>query len=319
MQVSILERDRGGGFASLEDFCGRLGTRVANRKMLESLIKAGAFDFLGRERAQLLDCIDEALASSAAAHRDRAAGQVSLFGEMEPQTSRRRTVRQWSEHEKLSYEKELLGFYVSGHPLDAYVGLFAGKNYQMIASLGELADRATFKIAGALVQIDKKFTRKEGKPFAVVWIEDLTGTLEVVVWNDVYVQISDPLIAGRVVEVRGTIDTRGDSLRATAQKIRLLAPDKTNGVANGNGRSTSAEEGQSAVLLQFSPATTSDDLREVREILASSPGQRPVQLLFDRSPNGPLWLEAGEDFRVDLTAELEQRLSRWLVTAKLES
>jgi DNA polymerase-3 subunit alpha len=238
---------------------------------------------------------------------------------MEPQTSRRRTVRQWSEHEKLSYEKELLGFYVSGHPLDAYVGLFAGKNYQMIASLGELADRATFKIAGALVQIDKKFTRKEGKPFAVVWIEDLTGTLEVVVWNDVYVQISDPLIAGRVVEVRGTIDTRGDSLRATAQKIRLLAPDKTNGVANGNGRSTSAEEGQSAVLLQFSPATTSDDLREVREILASSPGQRPVQLLFDRSPNGPLWLEAGEDFRVDLTAELEQRLSRWLVTAKLES
>jgi DNA polymerase-3 subunit alpha len=319
MQVSILERDRGGEFTSLEDFCGRLGTRVANRKMLESLIKAGAFDFLGRERAQLLDCIDEALASSAAAHRDRAAGQVSLFGEMEPQTSRRRTVRQWSDHEKLSYEKELLGFYVSGHPLDAYVGLFAGKNYQMIASLGELADRATFKIAGALVQIDKKFTRKEGKPFAVVWIEDLTGTLEVVVWNDVYVQISDPLIAGRVVEVRGTIDTRGDSLRATAQKIRLLAPGKTNVVANGNERSTSAEEGQSAVLLQFSPATTSDDLRQVREILASSPGQRPVQLLFDRSPNGPLWLEAGEDFRVDLTAELEQRLSRWLVTAKLES
>ena len=318
MQVSILERDRGGEFASLDDFCGRLGTRVANRKMLESLIKAGAFDFLGRERAQLLDCIDEALASSAAAHRDRAAGQVSLFGEMEPQTSRRRTVRQWSEHEKLSYEKELLGFYVSGHPLDAYVGLFAGKNYQMIASLGELADRATFKIAGALVQIDKKFTRKEGKPFAVVWIEDLTGTLEVVVWNDVYVQISDTLITGRVVEVRGTIDTRGDSLRATAQKIRLLAPDKTNGVANGNERSTSVQEGQSAVLLQFSPATTSADLREVREILASSPGQRPVQFLFDRSPNGPLRVEAGEDFRVDLTAELEQRLSRWLVTAKLE-
>ena len=319
MQVSILERDRGGAFTSLDDFCGRLGTRVANRKMLESLIKAGAFDFLGRERAQLLDCIDDALASSAAAHRDRAAGQVSLFGEMEPQTSRRRTVRQWSEHEKLSYEKELLGFYVSGHPLDAYVGLFAGKNYQMIASLGELADRATFKIAGALVQIDKKFTRKEGKPFAVVWIEDLTGTLEVVIWNDVYVQISDALITGRVVEVRGTIDTRGDSLRATAQKVRLLAPHKTNSVANGNERSTSAEERQSAVLLQFSPATTSADLREVREILASSPGRRPVQLLFDRSPNGPLRVEAGEDFRVDLTDELEQRLSRWLVTAKLES
>jgi len=319
MQVSILARDREGEFTSLEDFCGRLGARVANRKMLESLIKAGAFDFLGRERAQLFDCIDEALASAAAAHRDRAAGQVSLFGEMEPRISRRRTVRQWSEHEKLSYEKELLGFYVSGHPLDAYVDLFAGKNYQTIASLGELADRATFKTAGALVQIDKKFTRKEGKPFAVVWIEDLTGALEVVIWNDVYVEISGALVTGRVVEVRGTIDTRGDLLRATAQKIRLLARDKPNGVASGNERSTSAEKGQSAVLLQFSPATTSDDLCEVREILASSPGQRPVQLLFDRSPNDPLRVEAGEDFRVDLTTELEQRLSRWLVTAKLES
>jgi DNA polymerase-3 subunit alpha len=319
MQVSISERDRGGEFTSLEDFCGRLGTRVANRKMLESLIKAGAFDFLGHERAQLFDCIDEALASSAAAHRDRAAGQVSLFGEMEPQISRRRTVRRWSEHEKLSYEKELLGFYVSGHPLDAYVDLFAGKNYQTIASLGELADRATFKTVGALVQIDKKFTRKEGKPFAVVWIEDLTGSLEVVIWNDVYAEISDALVAGRVVEVRGTIDTRGDSLRATAQKIRLLARDTTNGVASGDERATSAGEGQSAVLLQFSAATTSDDLREVREILASSPGRRPVQLLFDRSPNDPLRVEAGGDFRVHLTTELEQRLSRWLVTAKLES
>jgi DNA polymerase-3 subunit alpha len=319
MQVSISERDRGGRFMSLEDFCGRLGTRVANRKMLESLIKAGAFDFLGRERAQLFDCIDEALASSAAAHRDRAAGQVSLFGEMEPRISRRRTVRQWSEHEKLSYEKELLGFYVSGHPLDPYVDLFAGKNYQTIASLGELADRATFKTAGALIQIDKKFTRKEGKPFAVAWIEDLTGSLEVVIWNDVYVEISDALVTGRVVEVRGAIDTRGDSLRATAQKIRLLARDKTNGTVSANERSTLAGEGQSAVLLQFSPATTSEDLREVREILASSPGQRPVQLLFDRSSDDPLRVEAGEDFRVDLTTELEKRLSRWLVSAKLEA
>lgn len=318
MKVSILERERGGEFTSVEDFCGRLGTRVANRKMLESLIKAGAFDFLGRERAQLFDCIDEALASSAATQRDRAAGQVSLFDEMEPQISRRRTARQWSEHEKLSYEKELLGFYVSGHPLDAYLDLLAGKNYQTIASLGELADRATFKTAGALVQIDKKFTRKKGKPFAVVWIEDLTGTLEVVVWNDIYVEICDALATGRVIEVRGTIDARGDSLRATAQKIRLLAREKTNGVANCNEGSTSAKKGQSAVLLQFSPAATSADLREVREILASSPGQRPVQLLFDRSPNEPLRVEAGEDFRIDLTAEVERRLSRWLVTAKFQ-
>jgi DNA polymerase-3 subunit alpha len=327
MEMSIQERERGGEFKSLEDLCGRLGTRVANRKMLESLIKAGAFDFLARDRAELFDCIDEALASSAAAHRDRTAGQVSLFDDAThaATSTRKRSVTPWSEHEKLSYEKELLGFYVSGHPLDAYVDLFAAKNYPAIASLGELDDRAQFKAGGAIVQIDKKFTRREGKPFAIIWIEDLTGTLEVVIWNDVYVKVSDALATGRVVEIQGTIDTRGDSLRATAQKMRVLTTEKTNGAQNANAslreatarqeRSTTAFE-EPAVLLQFSPATTSEELREVREILAGSPGARRVQLLFDRPAGDPLRVDAGADLRIDLTRDLEEKLTRWLVTTK---
>src|SRR5712691_11046142 len=107
MAMSIQERKRGGEFASLEDFCGRLGTRAANRKMLESLIKVGAFDFLGRDRAELFACIDQALASSAAAHRDRTAGQVSLFDEAITATTstRKRSIAPWTAHEKLSYEK----------------------------------------------------------------------------------------------------------------------------------------------------------------------------------------------------------------------
>src|SRR5438093_133203 len=122
----------------------------------------------------------------------------------------------------------------SGHPLDAYVDLFAAKNYQPVSSLGELDDRSQFRIGGAIVQVEKKFTRKEGKPFAVMWIEDRTGTLEVVVWNDVYITVSELLVPGRVVEVRGTIDIRGDSLRATAQKIRVPCANKANDASNGN-------------------------------------------------------------------------------------
>src|SRR5213596_2902490 len=179
MEVAIREREQRGDFRSLEDFCSRLDSRVANRKMLESLIKGGSFDFLGRDRAELFARIDEALSASAAAQRDRVAGQVSLFDEATaPTTSRTRSITPWSEHEKLSYEKELLGFYVSGHPLDAYAELFATRNYQTVTSLSELSDRALFKVAGAIVQIERKFTRKEGKPFAVIWVEDLTGTLE---------------------------------------------------------------------------------------------------------------------------------------------
>ena len=285
MQMSITERDREGDFTSLEDFCGRLGSRIANRKMLESLIKAGAFDFVGRERAELFACIDEALAAAASAHRDRAAGQVSLFDEAQERatSTRSKSVAPWSEHEKMSYEKELLGFYVTGHPLDAYAEMFANRNYQTIESLSELSDRAQFKIAGAIVQIEKKFTRKEGKPFAVVWVEDLTGTLEVVLWNEVFVEVSSALELGRVVVVKGTLDKREDAVRAVAQKVMMVSREKANG-ASARIESTSALE-EPALLLQFSLATTSDELREVRQILASSPGQQRVQLLFDR-PTG---------------------------------
>src|SRR6266480_1190408 len=312
MEAAIREREQRGDFRSLEDFCSRLDSRVANRKMLESLIKGGAFDFLGRDRAELFARIDEALTASAAAQRDRVAGQVSLFDEATaPTTSRTRSITPWSEHEKLSYEKELLGFYVSGHPLDAYVDVFATKNYQTFASLGDLDDRASFKIAWALVQIDKKFTRREGKPFALVWVEDLMDVLEVVVWNEVYLQIADALAPGRVIEIRGTLDRRDDTVRATAENVTMPTPEKTHeAAANKNSASTFQDP---TVFLQFSSATTSNELREVREILASSPGRRPVQLLFDRAAGDSLRMNTGADFCVDLTRDLEERLSRWLI------
>jgi len=313
METAIREREQRGDFTSLEDFCARLDSRVANRKMLESLIKAGVFDFLGRDRSELFGCIDDAVMASAAAQRDRMAGQVSLFDEATASTtSRKRQTTPWSEHEKLFYEKELLGFYVSGHPLDAYADVFAAKNYRSIASLGALDDRAPFKIAGAIVEVEKKFTRKEGKPFAVVWIEDRADMLEVVVWNEVYLKASAALVAGHVIEIRGTLDKRDEIPRAVAQEIKTLSPRKPNGAT---AEPTDSSQ-QSAVLLQFSPATTGDELREVRRILASSPGRRPVRLLFDRAAGNALRLDAGAEFSVNLTRELEDRLSRWLVTEK---
>ncbi len=310
MAMAICERDERGEFSSLDDFCTRLDSRVANRKMLESLIKAGAFDFTRRDRAELFACIEDALASSAALQRDRVAGQVSLFDEQThaATAARRQSITPWNDHEKLSYEKELLGFYVSGHPLDAYADVFAAKNYRSIASLGELDDRAQFKIAGAIVEVEKKFTKKEGKPFAIVWLEDLMDTLEVVVWNEVYLKVSDILVPGRVVELKATLDRRDEMLRATAVEIKPVAAGRPNG-------GTERSEGKvSAIRLRFSSATTGDELRQVRNILASAPGRHPVQLLFDRDDGNSLRLDAGTEFGVDLTPNLVEKLSRWLVT-----
>ena len=132
MAAAIAERERGGDFSSLEDFCSRVDSRIANRKSIESLVKAGAFDFLARARDELFACIEETLLSASAAHRDRAAGQVSLFDELSAPAVRRRDreYERWSERAKLAFEKELLGFYVTGHPLDDYAHLFASGKYQ---------------------------------------------------------------------------------------------------------------------------------------------------------------------------------------------
>ncbi len=310
MELAIRERERGGDFKSLEDFCSRLDSRIANRKMLESLVKCGAFDFLHRERAELFACIDDALASSAAAHRDRMAGQVSLFGDAHEHVApaRKRSVTPWSDREKMSYEKELLGFYVTGHPLDAYADVIANGKYQSIASLGELSDRATFRVAGAITQVDKKFTRKEGKPFAVVWLEDLTGTLELVVWNELYLECAEKLVPGNVVGVRGKLDLRDESLRATAEKLRLLSFEVPR-VSNPAG------VGTPPLCLHFSANAGSDELREVQALLAASPGHRPVRLIFETAGGETLRVDAGAAFHVSVTAELEEQLRRWLITA----
>jgi DNA polymerase III subunit alpha len=321
MEIAIRERAGGGEFASLEDFCRRLDSRVANRKILENLIKCGAFDFLGRERAELFACIEESMAAAASSQRDRASGQVSLFDEMPPPAPKPTSIGAiaWTEHEKMSYEKELLGFYVTGHPLDAYANVLAEGKYQTIAALNELPDRASFKIAGAIVQVDKKFTKKEGKPFAVVFLEDLTATLEVILWNEVYTTVAEALVLGRVIAIQGTLDRRDDSLRAVAQRAKAMTTSaRATAPVNGNGHGNGAEK-QTPLTLSFAPSATAEELRQVRAILAGSPGTRPVRLVLCRADGGLVQMDA--NLAIDLTDDLRHKLGPWLsppVTARAE-
>ncbi|MEO5754394.1 MAG: OB-fold nucleic acid binding domain-containing protein, partial [Chthoniobacterales bacterium] len=316
MVAAIAERKRGGDFTSLEDFCSRLDSRVANRKIVENLVKAGAFDFLGRRRAELFACIEETLAASAASHRDRAVGQVSLFGDLPPAAISRATsdYTPWSDRETLSFEKELLGFYVTGHPLDAYAGVFAQGKYLPIVSLGELADRATFTIAGAIAQVDRKFTKKEGKPFAVVFLEDLSGILEVVLWNESYVPVSQLLEPGTVIAIRGTLDKRDDNVRATAQKVKVLKADLTN-ASPGNGAESNGSgrvKEESPLTLRFGAGIAAQDLLTVRQILASSPGSQPVTLMMRSEDGRTVQIEAGNMCRVEFTPAIARQLAPWL-------
>src|SRR5262249_51410853 len=153
---------------------------------LESLVKCGAFDSLHLSRAETFVSIEHALNASAAAHRDRVSGQVSLFAEeLNTPVARKINVEPWAKQEMLSHEKELLGFYVTGHPLDDYLGSIESGKFTMISEAKEFKERKPAKFAGLLLSVEKKFTKSEGKPFAVLTLEDFTGSLELTVWSEV--------------------------------------------------------------------------------------------------------------------------------------
>ncbi len=205
MQAVLEDREKNGPFTSLEDFCSRLDSRTVNRKILESLVKCGAFDGFKKHRAELFEDIEQAMAAAAAVQRDRASGQVSLFDAMDtaPQKSKggARKVEPWPQNEILAHEKELLGYYITGHPLEAYAGHFDSVKVSKIADALQVEESATFKLAGLITSVERKFTKKDGRPFAIIALEDFTGQVELTAWDEAYSENAELLVSGTVVAV----------------------------------------------------------------------------------------------------------------------
>jgi DNA polymerase-3 subunit alpha len=302
MEAAIAEREKNGPFKSLEDFCSRVDSRKINKKAIECLVKCGAFDFTNVERAQLFSEIDGAMAAAASTHKDRAVGQSSLFDTFEaaPKPVKKTTHRvpPWSLTEKLAYEKELLGFYVTGHPLDEYRSLLEGGKYVPIAALPNEEDKSTVSIAGALVSVEKKFTKKDSKPFAIVVLEDLTGSLEVMIWSEAYTKSQALLLQGSVVSITGKLNVRDEGVRLAADEVKALKKPAPS---------------EKPLVLKFNATTTSEaDLLTVRQALESSPGTRRVELVFTSAAGRTVRLVPGDEFRVNWNDEVRERLQPWL-------
>ncbi|MDR3406196.1 MAG: DNA polymerase III subunit alpha [Chthoniobacter sp.] len=301
--AAIAERDSNGPFQSLEDFCGRIDLRKLNKKALECLVKCGAFDWTGVERAQLASEIDGALAAASSANRDRAVGQFSMFDDFEVATSATKNgktggpkVTPWSSTEKLGFEKELLGFYVTGHPLDDYRA--ALEKFVPIAKLGEEEDKSTVTIAGALTSVEKKFTKKDNKPFAVVVLEDMTGPLEVMIWNETFTKSQANLVQGSVVAITGRLDLREEAPRLVANEVK---PVKKPAPV------------EKPVVLSFERSqTTESDLATVRGVVQRFPGSRRLELRFVYTDGRSLRLLAGSEFKISLNDTAAKELSSWL-------
>jgi DNA polymerase-3 subunit alpha len=313
MESAIAERERGGEFKSMEDFCQRLDSRKINKKVLESLVKCGAFDFTGEDRAAVFGAIDEALSASASSHRDRAAGQHSLFDALVDEESNApgkrassHNVPPWPAAEKLSYEKELLGFYVTGHPLDEYRAVLEGGKYKAISSLAEQEEKSTLQVAGALESVEKKFTKKDGKPFAIVMLEDLSGSIEIMIWGDVFAKCSQHLEKGKVVAITARLDKRDEAPRLVASEVKpVKAP------VPGSAQAPAAVE-PPLVLYFDCEQTTEDELVELKRTILQYPGTRPVHFEFARADGSRLRMGAGRQYRVSFQPELQEKLAGWM-------
>lgn len=184
IEAIVEARSTTGPFKSLFDFCERVDSRKVNKKVSEALVKAGAFDFEKRHRRQLFETIEKAADRGASTQRDREVGQSNLFGMLESASGGAKLrdeyaqVEEWTEKEKLSFEKEAIGFYVSGHPLDQYQKEL--KRYaRPVASLQRARKDDKVMVAG-IVGLLRERPTKTGKRMAWVTLEDLSGSIELV-------------------------------------------------------------------------------------------------------------------------------------------
>src|SRR5207248_4848440 len=199
---------RSGPFAGVFDFCSRIDTKKINRKTLEALVAAGAFDFTGKPRKALWDAIEPALAQGSAAQRDRESGQFGLFGggrgEEEAPEERVSGKEEWSERDRLAKEKEALGFYITGHPLARYADDVRRYATHTCASLATAKGFEKVAVGGIVTGYRERLT-KTGKKIGFAVLEDLTGTRDLVLYEDILQRFEELLKSDDPLLVRGVV------------------------------------------------------------------------------------------------------------------
>jgi DNA polymerase-3 subunit alpha len=211
VRVVIETRERDGRFADLFDFARRIDAKLVNRRVFEALIKCGALDGLDGNRAQKLAALDTALELAARMTRDAELGQVSLFGESSAETPtfvpKLPSVAAPTTREMLSWERETLGIFVSGHPLAELAPLLARSGATPIKELRDLADDSAVTLAGTVTSVRRSLT-KAGQQILVAQLEDMTGACDVVLFSKVYAQVHHLFESDAILIVKGRVRLR---------------------------------------------------------------------------------------------------------------
>ncbi len=241
-QKIIAEREANGPFVDFENFVARVDAKALNKRVLEHLVKTGAFDFAGGSRKKLFDGIDAALAAASATARDKAAGQHSfldMLAEEPPKTngsgkpgsngsalssqpSAPGSTDDFSAPERLAFEKELLGFYVSGHPMNAYAGLAEAIDTFAVDELLQQSDRTEFRLCGIAGNLQKKLSKKDNRPWVAFTLATKSASLPLNMFADAYAAYGATLAENALVLVQGNILAGNDGTRINVKECYPL-------------------------------------------------------------------------------------------------
>ncbi len=271
VELIIAERGENGPFESFIDFCERVDYQVLNKRTLESLIKAGAFDSLGHARKGLLLAFEGIIDQTVAARRQHDMGVQTLFGAMEEDTSApsfddrpKIGVEEFDKSQRLAFEKEMLGLYVSDHPLMGIEAALKRKAEDTINDLEEIEDGQMVSIGGVVTGLQRKWTRK-GDLMAVLVLEDLTDSVETMVFPRTFADYGHLLEDDRIVIIRGRVDRRDDQPKLMAQSIEVLDADLLGAAP--------------PLRLEIRPNQLSDDMIErLKVVLSEHAGESPVYI-----------------------------------------
>jgi DNA polymerase-3 subunit alpha len=311
-QKIIEEREKNGPFRDFADFTTRVDARALNKRVLEHLVKTGAFDFSGAPRKQLFDSIDAAIAGAAAHARDKAAGQHSfldMFADPAPAPRNGASARSpgsalpspsaaadFSPMERLQFEKELLGFYVSGHPLNAYAGLAEALCTHTEESVLQEGDRAEFRLAGIMSGITKKLSKKDNRPWAFFNLASKRATISVNLYADAYEAYGKLLAENAPIVVLGTVMKGNDGARLNVKELYPLDAYLQNNIRKVTW------------LVTPDHPELPDFLRQLRAAIDAANGDTKIELAFLFDDRAAPIAEAASALRWRIMPDAYQRL-----------
>jgi DNA polymerase III subunit alpha len=298
IQSILSAREEKGGVASLADFCFKVDLRKVNKRVIESLIKCGAFDSLNPARARLLAGLEEVLEWAQGLERHLSNPQMAIFagaqgfgGKVEPNLPE---VPEWPESQRLAFEKETLGFYLSGHPLNRYreaLERFATTDTRRIWDLGDGQEVIIGGVVGAL----KETTTKKGDRMAFLTLEDLNGVIEVIIFSELYKKSGQVLKGEEPFFIKGKIDAGEESIKIIANEVLPLE--------QAVGKLTT-----SIHLRLRGDALGREDLVAIRDIFQDCPGNCTayLHLLLPGEQEAVIFL--GDEWKVNTTDQMVSRL-----------